>query len=89
MYLVGNTLGMSKTRRADRRHGLTEPLTSVNPLGGTMSIGRAIVIPAIVAFGVAGSTLATAAITVAAAHPTSIHVQASTSSAQPLMFYHA
>lgn len=81
-------MGMSKMRRASRRHGLAEPLTSVNPLGGTMSIGRAIVIPAIVAFGVAGSTLATSAITVAAAHPASIHVQASAPTAQPLMFYH-
>jgi hypothetical protein len=79
---------MSKMRRAGRRHGLTEPLTSVNPLGGTMSIGRAIVIPAIVAFGVAGSTVATTAITVAAAHPTSVHVQASSAPAQPLMYYH-
>jgi hypothetical protein len=53
-----------------------------------MSIGRAIVIPAIVAFGIAGSTLATSAITVAAAHPASVHVQASAPAAQPLMFYH-
>ncbi len=57
-----------------------------------MSIGRAIVIPAIVAFGVAGSTLAASAITVAAAHPASVHVQASThitQTAQPNLFYHA
>jgi hypothetical protein len=67
---------------------LAEALTSVNPLGGNMSIGRAIVIPAIVAFGIAGSTLATGAITVAAAHPASVHVQASASTSQPQMFYH-
>ena len=52
-----------------------------------MSIGRAIIIPAIVAFGVAGSTLATTAITAAAAHPASVHVHVSATS-QPNLYYH-
>lgn len=82
-------MDMTEIRRAGRRHGLAGALTSVNPLGGNMSIGRAIVIPAIVAFGIAGSTLATSAITVAAAHPASVHVQAASAPASPLMFYHA
>jgi len=79
---------MSKMRRAGRRHGLTGPLTSVNPPGGTMSIRRTIVIPAIVAFGIAGSTLAVTTITAAAAHA-SVHVPATATTAQPNLYYHA
>lgn len=42
-----------------------------NRLGGTMRIGRAIIIPAILAFGVAGSTVAGSAIAVSSGqmHP--------------------
>jgi hypothetical protein len=49
-----------------------------------MRIARTIVIPAVLALGVAGSLLSGAAIPVAAQHPASVHVQAMA----PNMIYH-
>ena len=54
--------------------------------GGIMRIGRAIIIPAILALGVAGSALSGSAIAVAAIHAPAAHVQAV--SAAPQTFYH-
>jgi hypothetical protein len=50
-----------------------------------MRIGRAIVIPAIVAFGIAGPAVATTVMTVATPQA-AVHVPATT--ANPQMFYH-
>jgi hypothetical protein len=52
-----------------------------------MHIGRAILIPAILALGAAGSIVVGSAVSVAAGHAI-VHVQASGSSANPNMFYH-
>jgi hypothetical protein len=52
-----------------------------------MHIGRAIIIPAILALSVAGSILSGAAIPAAAGHGPSLHVQAAASSAIPGMKY--
>ena len=46
------------------------------PMEEVMRIGRAIIIPAIVALGVAGSTLAVTATPLAAAHTSNVHVVA-------------
>jgi hypothetical protein len=53
-----------------------------------MHIGRAIIIPSVLALGVAGSLLTGAAIPVAAAHGTSVHVQAAAAPTNPKMLYH-
>jgi hypothetical protein len=53
-----------------------------------MRVGRAIIIPAILALGVAGSALSGAGIAVAAGHAPSAHVQAVAASAAPATFYH-
>ncbi len=52
-----------------------------------MRIGRAIIIPAILALGVAGSILAGSAAPVAAVHAPGVHVQAA-APAGPDIFYH-
>lgn len=53
-----------------------------------MRIGRTIIIPAILALGVAGSVLAGAEMSAAVVHTPSAHVQqATTSSATPNMKY--
>ena len=54
-----------------------------------MRIGRAIIIPAILALGVAGSTVAGSAIAVAAGHGTSVHVQSKIAYGDPNFLYHA
>jgi hypothetical protein len=54
-----------------------------------MRIGRAIIIPAILALGVAGSTLAGSAIAVAAGSAPSVHAQAADSTQGPNLFYHS
>lgn len=59
-----------------------------NRHGGIMRIGRALIIPAILALGVAGSILAGSAMPVAAVHAPSVHVQAVTVSSVPNMYYH-
>jgi hypothetical protein len=53
-----------------------------------MRIGRAIIIPAILALSVAGSVLAAAEMSVAAEHAPSVHVQVTASSAAPLVHYY-
>ncbi len=59
-----------------------------NRHGGIMRIGRALIIPAIVALGVAGSVLAGSAMPVAAVHAPTVHVQAVTVSSVPGMYFH-
>jgi hypothetical protein len=54
-----------------------------------MRIGRAIIIPAILALGAAGTILAGSAMPIAAGHAPSLHVQAASSSAAPNLYYHA
>jgi hypothetical protein len=51
-----------------------------------MRIGRSILIPVIVALGVAGSAAAGAAIAAPAVHPSSTHAQAT---GNPNMYYHS
>jgi hypothetical protein len=53
--------------------------------GGIMRIGRAVIIPAVLALGVAASLLTGSAITAAAGHQTSVHVQAAAGLAHPDM----
>jgi len=53
-----------------------------------MHIGRAIIIPAVLALGAAGSILAGSALSAATGHTPIVHVQAASSSADPNMFYH-
>ncbi len=53
-----------------------------------MRIGRVLIIPAILALGVAGPILAGSAMPAAAVHAPSIHVQAVTVSSVPGMYYH-
>jgi hypothetical protein len=52
-----------------------------------MRIRRAIIIPAVLALGVAGSLLSGAALPTAAGHPASVHIQAAAKAA-PHMVYH-
>jgi hypothetical protein len=52
-----------------------------------MRIGRAIIIPAIIALSAAGSILAASAMPATATHATSVHVQAAASSASPHSYY--
>lgn len=54
-----------------------------------MRIGRAIIIPAILALGVTGSVLSGAGMAAAAGHAPSAHVLATASSAAPQTYYHA
>jgi hypothetical protein len=53
-----------------------------------MRIGRTIIIPAIVALGVAGAVLAGSEISAAAVHVSASHVQVTASSANPDVLYH-
>jgi hypothetical protein len=52
-----------------------------------MRIGRDLIIPAILALGVAGSLLTGSAMPVAAGPVASVHVQAAAASASPKVFY--
>jgi len=54
-----------------------------------MRIGRALIIPAILALGVVGSMLTGPAMSAAAGHEASVHVQATAASASLDVFYHA
>ena len=57
--------------------------------GGVMRIGRTVIIPVILALGVAGSVLADAQMAAAAAGAPSTHVQQTTTiTVSPLMRYH-
>jgi hypothetical protein len=53
-----------------------------------MRIGRAIIIPAVLALGVAGSVLTGSAISVAATHAPRVHVQSGTDAVKPDIFLH-
>ena len=53
-----------------------------------MHIARAIIIPAILALGVAGSALSASEMAVAAVHASGVHVQVVASSASPVTFHH-
>jgi hypothetical protein len=53
-----------------------------------MRIGRAFVIPAIVALSAAGSIVATSAASVASAQASTVHVQLALTSSQPNLHYH-
>jgi hypothetical protein len=53
-----------------------------------MRIGRAVIIPAILTLGVAGSSLAATAIPVAAAHVSNVHVLASGHAPAPRVYQH-
>jgi hypothetical protein len=53
-----------------------------------MRIRRAIIIPAILMFGAAGSTLAVSVVPAAAAQAPSAHVLAATASMRPAFVYH-
>ena len=53
-----------------------------------MRIGRVLIIPAIVALGVAGPILAGSAMPVAAMHAPTVHVQAAAALSIPKTFYH-
>ena len=53
-----------------------------------MRIRRDLIIPAILALGVAGSLLTGSAMPIAAACAPSVHVQAAAASANPKMVYH-
>jgi hypothetical protein len=50
-----------------------------------MRIGRTIILPAIIALGIAGSSLATSAITVTAEHAATVPAH----TAQPYLYYHS
>ena len=52
-----------------------------------MRIGRAIIVPAILALGVAGSLLTGSAMIAAAGPAPSVHVQAAAAAAHPNMVY--
>lgn len=58
-----------------------------------MRIGRAIIIPAIVAFGVAGSTIAGSATALASVHPkvhsNGVYIQPMGNAILPLIYYHS
>ncbi len=52
--------------------GATRPLTSGKAMEVIMRIGRAIIIPAILALGIAGSAVAGSAVPLAAGHTTHV-----------------
>jgi len=54
-----------------------------------MRIGRAIIIPAIVALGAAGTILSSSAMPAAVGHAPSVQVQAGGVSVVPTILYHA
>jgi hypothetical protein len=53
-----------------------------------MRTGRAIIVSVFLALGVAGSTLASPAMFLAAGHNPGVHVQATASSVSPSILYH-
>lgn len=59
-----------------------------NRHGGIMRIGRTLIIPAILALGVAGSILSGSAMSAAAAHAPSVHVQVIAASVGHDTYYH-
>ena len=75
-------------RRIGRLAGTTLLLTSGNA-GGVMRIIPGIIIPAILALGVAGSILSGAGMSVAATHAPSAHAHVAAAAAIPAMKYHS
>jgi hypothetical protein len=53
-----------------------------------MHIGRAIIIPAIIALGAAGSIMSSSAMSAATAHAPVVHAQAVGASPIPNIYYH-
>jgi hypothetical protein len=53
-----------------------------------MRIGRAIIIPAVLALGVAGSVLSGAAMSAATGHAPGVHVQVAAASGSHKTYYH-
>lgn len=53
-----------------------------------MRIGRTLIIPAILALGVAGSTVAGSAIAVAGGHVSGTHITAKGSASSPDIYFH-
>jgi hypothetical protein len=83
----GNTF--INKRCAVRANGATQQVADLcRRHGGIMRIGRAVIIPTILALSAAGSILASSAAPVAAAQAPAAHVQAATSSMQPHLHYH-
>ena len=84
---TGNTShDVDAPRKVGRQGNLAADLGSCH--GGIMRIGRAIIIPAILALSMAGSVLAAAEMSAAAEHAPSVHVQETASSAGALVHYH-
>ncbi len=54
-----------------------------------MRIKRAIIIPALLALGAAGSVMAGSAVPLAAAHAPAVHASALAANGGPAVFYHA
>jgi hypothetical protein len=67
----------------------SELLTSDNAMEGLMRIGRAIIIPAILALSVAGSAMVGSAMPSAAGHLANVHVVAQGAVMTPSIYYHA
>ena len=65
-----------------------DPLTWAFAVEETMRIGRAIIIPAIVALGVAGTVLPGAEIAVAAVHTPAVHLHTTTHPMVTGTYYH-
>jgi len=59
-----------------------------NRHGGIMRIRRVLIIPTILALGVAGSALSGSAMAATAGHAPVAHVQAAATSAKPKMLFH-
>jgi hypothetical protein len=78
---------MTEMRRIGRAGGATWPLTSGNVMEESMRIVPGIVIPVIVALGLAGSILSGAEISVAAGHATTVHENVVAKSVVPRMTY--
>jgi hypothetical protein len=84
----GNTLNkVSAPRRSAGQLNLPPDLGRRH--GGIMRIGRAVIIPAILALGVAGSVLAGAEISAPAVHVQTVKVQTTVAVAIPVVHYHA
>jgi len=84
---TGNIRHMTQLRRAG--DGAMQHAADLSRChGGIMRIGRAIIIPAILALGVSGSILAGSAGSAVAAQAPSAHVLSVASHASPYTYYH-
>jgi hypothetical protein len=80
---------MAQMRRAGWQNLHGRLLAWENAPGGNMRIGRAIIIPAIIALGAAGSIVSGSVMPAAVGHAPSVHVQVAGSFVIPNMTYHA